>query len=170
MTIQYAWTCSCCGKQFNTLPLDWACPAPDYWLSIPEADRARRGVLSFDFCKADEHHFVRGCLEIPIIDEDERFVWGVWVSQSEASFNRAKELFDSDPEPDEPARFGWLNNDLRIYRPSTLHLKVNARFRSGNLRPLIEIQPTDHPLSIEQREGITLARVQEIVEAIMPRH
>jgi hypothetical protein len=33
------------------------------------------------------------------------------------------------------------------------------------MRPYIELQATDHPLAIEQREGITLRRLQEIVEA-----
>ena len=32
-------------------------------------------------------------------------------------------------------------------------------------RPLITLEPTDHPLAVEQREGITMARVQEIAEA-----
>jgi hypothetical protein len=34
-------------------------------------------------------------------------------------------------------------------------------------RPLIELEPTDHPLAIEQRQGITLARVQEIAGLLL---
>ncbi len=34
-------------------------------------------------------------------------------------------------------------------------------------RPLIELEPTDHPLAAEQRAGITLARVQEIAETLL---
>ena len=33
--------------------------------------------------------------------------------------------------------------------------------------PWVELEPTDHPLALEQREGITLARVQEIAEKIL---
>ncbi|WP_308294565.1 hypothetical protein [Streptomyces sp. RKAG290] len=33
-------------------------------------------------------------------------------------------------------------------------------------RPLIELEPTDHPLAVEQRNGITLDRVREIAEAV----
>jgi hypothetical protein len=36
--------------------------------------------------------------------------------------------------------------------------------------PYVELEPTDHPLAIEQREGVTLARVVEIAEALLPRH
>jgi len=168
--MQYAWTCACCGKQFDTLPLDWAFEAPAYWNDIPEAEREARGKLSSDFCVVDEHFFIRGCLQIPIIGFDDKLVWGVWVSQSAASFKRAQELFDRDPDPDEKPRFGWLSNEIRIYQPSTLHLKTHVHFQPLHSRPLIELEPTDHPLAIEQRNGITLERVQEIIAAIMPRH
>src|SRR5262249_38126456 len=160
----------CCGKQFDTLPLDWAFEAPSYWNDIPEAERAARGLLSSDFCIADEHFFIRGCLEVPIIGCEDRLVWGVWVSQSAASFRRAQELFDRDPDPDEQPRFGWLSNEIRIYPRSTLHLKTSVHFQPRSHRPLIELARSDHPLSIEQRAGITLERVQAIVAAFMPRH
>lgn len=35
------------------------------------------------------------------------------------------------------------------------------------LRPLVELQPTDHPLAVEQLEGMTVARVQEIAELLL---
>jgi hypothetical protein len=168
--MQYAWTCSCCGKQFDTLPLDWAFDAPSYWNDIPEAERAARGKLSSDFCIADEHFFIRGCLQIPIIGSDEMLVWGVWVSQSAASFERAQELFDRNPDPDEGPRFGRLSNGIRIYHPSTLGLPSDVYFQPDNQRPLIRLHDGDHPLIVEQRNGITLARVEEIVAASMPRH
>jgi hypothetical protein len=168
--MQYAWTCACCGKQFDTLPIDWAFDAPSYWNDIPEAERAARGKLSPDFCVADEHYFIRGCLKVPITDFDGQVVWGVWVSQSADSFARAVELFDRDPDPDEEPRFGWLSNEIPVYHPSTLYLRTTVHFQPLNNRPLIELEPTDHPLAVEQRDGITLERVQEIVAAMMPRH
>ncbi|MGQ0416884.1 DUF2199 domain-containing protein, partial [Bacillus sp. HC-TM] len=35
--------------------------------------------------------------------------------------------------------------------------------------PYVELEPTEHPLAIEQRNGITLERVKEIQEMIQ-RH
>jgi hypothetical protein len=32
----------------------------------------------------------------------------------------------------------------------------------GPVRPRIELEPTDHPLAVEQREGISAARLAEI--------
>lgn len=34
-------------------------------------------------------------------------------------------------------------------------------------RPVIELEPTDHPLAVEQRTGITLDRVREIAAALL---
>lgn len=165
--MQYDWTCGCCGKRFDTLPLDYAFNSPDHWHGLPEAERAKRGYCTADFCEIDgEDFFIRGCVRVPIIESVEMFMWGVWVSLSAASMARAKELFDRDPDPDEPPRFGWFCNQIPIY-PPTIGLKTHVHFQPGNQRPLVELEPTDHALAIEQRDGITLDRVKEIVAALM---
>lgn len=168
--MDYAWTCKCCGKQFNTLPLDFGMSAPDHWFEIPERERKNRGRLSSDICIIDKKdRFVRGCLEVPILGHDDIFVWGVWVSLSAKSFARVHDLWNAEIIENEPPMFGWLCNNISIY-PSTMLLKTHLHLRAGNARPLIELEPTDHPLAVEQRTGITLDRVQEIVAALSPRH
>ena len=168
--MDHAWTCRCCGKQFSSLPLDYACTAPDNWFQIPEEERQQHGRLSSDVCMIDQKDiFVRGCLEIPIIGQDDQFVWGVWVSVSKESFLRIDELWDAPTVENEPPKFGWLCNNIPSY-PSTRSLKTNLHLRSGNARPFIELEPTDHPLAIEQRQGISLTRVEEIVASLSLRH
>jgi hypothetical protein len=137
---------------------------------LPETKRKARAVLTSDFCTINgEHHFVRACLDIPILGQQDRFTWGVWVSISEASIRRAAELYDVDPAADEPPRFGWLSTSLPLYSVPTLNLKTMVRFRAQPLRPRVELEPTDHPLSVEQRNGITLERVQEIAAMLLHR-
>ncbi len=144
--------------------------APDHWFEIPKAEREDRGRLTSDICVIDDkHRFVRGCLEVPIIDHNDIFVWGVWVSLSAKSFERVHELWNAEIIENEPPMFGWLCNNISIY-PSTSLLKTHLHLRSGNERPRIELEPTEHPLAVEQRTGITLDRVQEIVVALSPRH
>jgi hypothetical protein len=46
-------------------------------------------------------------------------------------------------------------------------LKTNARTRPVGKRPLIELEPTDHPLAVEQRTGITQDRIREIAIAVL---
>jgi len=172
--MDHAWTCGCCGKQFNTLQLDIAFKAPDYWLQIPEGNR--RGKLGEDACIIDygddgKDIFIRGVLEVPIIGRDDYFGWGVWTSLSEESFKRALDLWTAEVIENEPPKFGWLSNEIStsLY-PSTLNLATHVHLRPGKLRPAIELEPTDHPLAIEQREGITIARVEEIIAACSPWH
>jgi hypothetical protein len=32
---------------------------------------------------------------------------------------------------------------------------------------MVELEPTDHPLPVEQRQGITMARVQALAELLL---
>jgi len=47
-----------------------------------------------------------------------------------------------------------------------LNLKTLVHLRSGGLRPFIELEPTDHPLAVEQRNGISMTRVEEIASLL----
>jgi hypothetical protein len=168
--MQYAWTCACCGKQFSTLPLDVAFDAPVYWHTLPEGERATRAELDADFCILDgKDFFVRGILEIPVMGLEETFGWGVWSSLSKTSLDRVQELWDAPVVENEPPRFGWLSNAIPIY-PDTWQLKTSVHLRGGGLRPRIKLVETDHPLYREQRDGITVERVLEIVRLMGPKH
>ena len=162
--MEYAWTCSCCGKKFNSLPMDYAFAAPDNWFALPEAERATtRSRLDADLCVIDGTQFyVRSCLEIPVSDNPRAFVWGVWVSVSKESFRYILDRWTSPIGPDEPPRFGWLCNWIRGY-PKPREIKCHVYLRSNNLRPRIVLEPTDYPLAVEQHKSITLDRVKQIV-------
>jgi hypothetical protein len=131
-------------------------------------ERAAGNVLSPDQCAIKgEGYFVHGLIEIPIIDHDEVFSWGVWVSLSETSFARTAELWDTPGRESGAPFFGWLSTDLPVYSPSTINLKTMVHTRPVGERPGIELEPTDHPLAVEQRIGITMERVQELAEAVL---
>jgi hypothetical protein len=106
-------------------------------------------------------------VEIPVLDADEDFDWGVWVSLSRDNFRRAYELWDAPERAAEPPYFGWLSTELPAYGPSTVNLKTNLQTRPPGERPLVELEPTGHPLAVEQRTGITVARVREIAELLL---
>ena len=109
-----------------------------------------------------EHFMVRCVLELPIIGSGgEVFGYGVWSSLTQSNFQLYLEHFD-DGEPDESLSwFGWFCNSLKGY-PDTFLLKCQVHPRTGRQRPLIELEPTDHPLAVEQRQGITFDRLLEI--------
>jgi hypothetical protein len=165
------WTCNRCGGVHEGRPLDWGYDAPIYWHELTPEQRAR-GKLSEDLCVIldddGEHFFIRGVLPIPVRTSGEEFRYGVWTSLSEKSFRRVVELWNDPKRTEEPPYFGWLSNSIAGY-PETLNLKTNVHTRDLNLRPTIELQPTDHPLAVEQREGITPDRLQELVELQLHR-
>jgi hypothetical protein len=160
------WRCARCGEVHGELPLNWAYDAPVYWKGLTEEQRAE-GELTEDLCWfTDEdgpHFFVRGVLELPVHGADEPFGYGVWASLSEANMTRTIELWDDPRRVEEPPYFGWLSNSIPGY-PETLNLKTSVVSRELDLRPAIVLEPTDHPLAVEQREGITLERVRELAE------
>ncbi|HBE68942.1 MAG TPA: DUF2199 domain-containing protein [Planctomycetaceae bacterium] len=159
--------CSTCGQVHDQLPMEFGAAAPALYDQIPEKEREHRCDLNDDLCVIDEEHFfIRGCLELPVVDNEENFIWGVWCSLSRESLKRCCEIWDQEGRESEPPFFGWLSTALPLY-PSTLSLKTNVHTRPVGQRPFIELQPTDHPLSVEQQTGITMERVQEIAEALL---
>ena len=59
--------------------------------------------------------------------------------------------------------FGWLCTRISYYQEDSTHLKTMPHFRAGNNCPFIEfLEPTDHPLTIDQRNGITEERAGEL--------
>jgi hypothetical protein len=106
--------------------------------------------------------YVRVCLEIPIRGHDEPLVYGIWVSVSEKSFAMFQRMFEQPGRERQPPVFGWLTAVPPPY-PQAL-LKTMVHLRPVPTRPWIELEPTAHPLAVAQREGISLADAQRIVE------
>jgi hypothetical protein len=158
--------CRVCGEFHTELPLHYGAAAPAVYYSIPEPERAERAVLSSDMCVIDdEHFFIVGNIDIPIVGHTEHFSWDVWVSLSRANFTRAYKLWTKPGRESEPPYFGWLSTQLPGY-PDTLSLKTHVHTRAVGRRPFVELEPTDHPLAVEQRTGITWERVQELAELV----
>jgi len=163
------WRCRCCGEIHGEPPMHYGAPAPALWFTIPEAEREERAGLSSDMCLIDDQHgFIVGNLEIPVLGSDELFSWDVWVSLSLPNFKRAFQLWEQPGRESEPPYFGWVSTSLPGY-PETLNLKSHVHTREVGRRPRIELEPTGHPLAAEQRQGTSRARIQEIAELVLHR-
>ena len=153
--------CTCCDQWHEGIPA-LAAEAPLYYYSVPENERDQRCKLTANTCVVDEDSFfVRGCLEIPIQGSDETFEWGVWVSLSAENFEIFTSLLQAEHRSQYGPYFGWLSAGIAGY-PDTENLKAKAHLRDHGIRPYIELEPTDHPLAIEQRDGISIDRLAEI--------
>ncbi|MFB9580982.1 DUF2199 domain-containing protein [Streptomyces goshikiensis] len=146
--------------------MNYTAEAPFVW--DPAFADAGDCLLSSNQCVIQaEHYFVKGLIEIPVIGSDEVFSWGALVSLSRENFSRSADLWDTPGRESEEPYFGWLTTDLFVYSPTTLNLKTNVHTRPIGQRPLIELEPTDHPPVVEQRTGITQDRVRNIAAAVL---
>lgn len=158
------WTCSQCGEVHTQSQMGYSFAAPWPWYTTPAKERELHGTLTENNCVLfNEDFFIRGCLEIPIIGQSEPLIWGVWMSLSQNNFERVRQQAKDPNRVDEPPYFGWFSSRVPVY-PDTLLLKAKVHSREVGIAPYIELEPTNHPLAIEQRESITTDRAQEIMD------
>lgn len=160
--------CACCGQRFSGLPA-LAAAAPDAWggqggtEANEEVLSGRRPLLTDDFCLVKDGQFIRCTLELPLLGGDgDALAFGVWASLSQANFDLYVETMDGGAQGGLGPWFGWFSSSLPAY-PGARGLKCHVRPQDGGVRPLIELEPTDHPLAKEQREGISLDRALEVL-------
>jgi len=155
-----SYRCLTCGQLHDDLPHIGSAKPDIYW-DVPEEERERRIQLTTDTCILDsEHYFIRGVIEIHVHERPENFGFGAWVSQKREHFFK----YQDEPDSDQIGPFfGWVCTRIAYYPGDTYLLKALAHFRGGGLRPFIELEPTDHPLAVDQQNGIDVAKAWEIV-------
>lgn len=161
--------CPCCNEPIEpgTMPLDYSFRLPDNGIVISRGKfpwRVRQQGMSF--CSIDlRYYYIRGVVEIPIIGQEQLLCWGTWISVLKEDYKKYYNSFDADGGTenvlDEPI-LGLLANSFppEIY-PDAYDIKVMA-FDRQRMALRFELEPTDHPLSLEQYNGITVERVHEI--------
>ncbi|TCC87245.1 DUF2199 domain-containing protein [Pedobacter frigiditerrae] len=161
------YTCSCCGQVYDEAPLCFGAAYPDYYFSVPPEERSERIELQPSLCVVDkEHFFHRGWLTIPIIDHNENLIFNVWTSISEENFGIRMDVWENPKRIDEDPYFGWLQTLVPTYG-DTLNIKTKAVEQAVGLIPEIIVIEENHPLKINQDNGITYKQALEIVEKIM---
>jgi hypothetical protein len=157
--------CSQCGKE-HVGPPSFAFDAPVYYNGLNETDKAK-SILTPDACVIlGTDFFIRTILEVPIIGADAPFTWGVWVSQSKDNFIFYDQHFKEDLTGRET--FGWLSSLLPEYE-NTLGLKTTVYFRGGGLRPNLHLAESDHQLSKDFHQEMSIERATEIAGVMLHR-
>lgn len=167
MAAIFAYQCSKCDQIHEGSP-SFAFDAPAPYRRLSEQEREEWAELSDELCviahPEGTQYYVRAILEVPIHGLDEPFLWGIWVSASEASFHRYLDSFDKPPE--DPIFFGWLSNLIAVYptqesRPADVHIQADGT------RPRVVLHRCDEgsdALVVDQHEGISIARAQQLAE------
>jgi hypothetical protein len=158
--------CRVCGRR-HVLPLSYSVKAPHAATLIPPEQIESRIVMTAEQCVIDGRDFyLRGRIPVPIHGIEQPFIWGVWAEISPKTFLRAQQLWKTPGREAEPPFPGWLNSEILPYG-DTLNLELSIRTQPVGRRPHFFVTDADHPLAIEQREGITLERIERLAEAIL---
>lgn len=133
-------------------------PASGLWGQLYEEQAVVHGPRSSGF-------YLRGHLEIPVPEAADDLLLVVWVSVGGDDFERAHARWNDPRRVDEPAYFGRLCNRIPGY-PDTWHLDVYVHTQPPGHRPLVEVQPSGHPLAADQKTGVSVARAVQIARAL----
>jgi hypothetical protein len=160
------WKCKTCGVEHDDVPSCFGIEAP-WGALVPEEEFAQRVELTADQCVIDDKvFFVRGHIEIPIHESPELLAFSVWSSLSETSFLHMCERWEATDRAFDPPYFGWLSSSVHVF-PNSLHLKLSVQSRRPGLTPLFIVEPSDHPLSIAQHQGISIERWHELAHELL---
>jgi len=168
MKSNYRFKCATCDEWHEGIP-SWGWNNPFHHHSVPEAQRDERCFLTTDLCVVDDSAFyVCGCLELPVVGSEEILSLRVWVSLSEENFFSFQELLGVSERSHNGPYFGWLSVPIPTY-PETMNLKTMVHIRNSGIRPYIELEPTDHPISLEQQHGVGPERIQALYDYFQHR-
>jgi hypothetical protein len=163
MTMHF--NCAICGNNHDLEEISFGSDAPFQWSLLSDSERSR-SFLAGEQCEIESGEgrsfYIRACLEIPIQGTDRNFTWGVWCSLSETSYQEIAEHWENPARTSFGPHFGWLCTVIPGY-PDTAFLKTMVHQRELGTRPRVVLEPTDHPLAIDQRDGIQEARLKELV-------
>jgi hypothetical protein len=160
--------CQSCGQQHEGLPMDIGIARPADFLAVPHAQRERRCKFTGDGGILDGRHFyIRGCVFVPVHDAPTPFAWGLWARVAETDYLRFGALYYSDGSGQPPFK-GWLSvEDKPGYEGLDGH-EAEVQLRSASERPAFRLVESEHRLSREQRDGIALHHVEEMLRELFP--
>lgn len=161
-----SWRCHICGEQLEEPPTCFGSEPP--WRAlVSEQDFDSKVELTADQCVVEKRaFFVRGHIEIPILQTDDHLVFSVWSSLSEQSFRHMTERWHDADRSDDPPYFGWLSSVISVY-PDTVNLKLAVQSCAPGVVPIFRVRTDSHPLAIDQRNGITVGRWHKLAHELL---
>ena len=157
--------CPICGGSHERIGA-LVMPAPDPWLALAEPARAG-GFCDADLCRTpDGRGFVFAVLETPLVGGPQPSVeFGLWAALGEDDFRRYYETYNDLDQSKLGPLAASLANGIDGFAGS-FGLKATLLPQDQGGRPLLKLQPSDHPLAVAQREGMPMAKVLDIIHGV----
>lgn len=163
---KFRFRCPASSRKYEDVPAI-VYEMPDAIFSLSADERDGRADVSSELCTLDaERYFVRCVLRLPIVESPQRtFDFGPWVEVSAADFARYAVHIQSSPRRLSTLP-GQLANELPLF-PRSLGIPVCFAYgRQAHDRPAITVIDADHLLAREQRSGISIDRVVDLVSTM----
>ena len=162
-----SYVCESCGQRHEGLPLNIGFEFPIDYLDVPKRQRKRRCELTSDWCIIDRKQcYLRGVLAIPLLDLGGEFTWGLWAQVPAKDLHRYRDTYGKDRRKMPPSA-GIVSGAPRPY-PDVEGHGLRITFGPAGERPTFALKRSKNLLYREQRAGITLHRVQEILHIMFP--
>jgi hypothetical protein len=157
--------CRQCGAVHAGLPTDWGYKKPDVIHALKYIDEYLRVRSNKDFCTLDEsRYFIRGVLQLPFLEQDGSFGWGIWVEVSRENHDLYIRNFNEDASS-LPRFSGSIANSMPGY-PQTLAVGVQVQLGKPDKRPTLWLSgDSKHQLGSEQSDGLSSGRHHELLRA-----
>jgi hypothetical protein len=160
--------CTRCGERHPGPPSAYRSSAPARWFTLSDDER-ELSTLDGELCvvetAAGREFFVRVNVELPVADASDPLVFSAWARLEPPEMDRMLARWEHPERTADAAYPAFLANDLPGY-PPTEGLGIEVHTGPAGDRSRAVVLPTAHPLSDDQWEGITGARVQEIAELL----
>ncbi len=167
---EFEFKCSCCGEIHRGIPT-YGTKLPLAAFFIPKEEREHRVDAGDSDCVIDEEYFfLRGCIEIPVNGFKDHFIWGAWINVRKEDFLEYITCPDNKNRSELGPYYGYLSAHFLPYEEDCDELRVIMHPREEGTRPLLELEKSEHPLSIEQHNGIAAERVAQIYEIMEHRN
>jgi hypothetical protein len=161
--------CSDCGKYHNDIPMNYGAKTPSSYAALDE-DALKQTELTQDVCVINQSRFfIKGQIRIPVEGREEPFSWNVWVEISQDDFEREQEHWEDENRFLKPPYEGKLDTPLDVY-PNTIGLDVKVHTQKVGWIPAITIVESNHPLYLEQENGIKMERVVFFAKKLLYGH
>lgn len=166
---EFGFHCSGCGKYHKQIPMAYGADAPSQY-SLIQGELRERCILTQDQCIIEgQQFFIKGRIELRVDNKPGNFSWNTWVQLDEKDFKRITDLWEDENRILENPYEGKIATHLPPY-PETIGLPVKIFTQQVGYKPLIELYESNHPLYLEQENGITMERVIAFAKEIMYNH
>jgi hypothetical protein len=167
MTLAQGFACTKCGDHHEDIPLSIGFALPDFANKVPVWEKGLRINSTEDWAIVDEkHHYLRACLEVPVIGSPDKFVFGVWCAIGEEDFYAIMELWETEGREKEEPFDVTIANTIPCYE-ETLGLAADLHLQKVGDRPLLKVKSSVHPLCVQQIKGMPEKTLLDIATVLI---